>query len=124
MTPQTLMTTTPPAPTPAPVETDAPAPETAELETGTAAAGEPDAETAAEAAAALGIRGAQLSDEETAAVVAVLARLAATEPVSTDAGGTGPTDRAIQRRHRLQLDQHGLWGRPGPSSWQAAGGIG
>ena len=78
----------------------------------------------AEAAAAVGIRGSQLTDDETAAVVAVLARLAAAEPVNSDAGGTGPTDRTIQRRHRLQLDQHGLWGRPGPSSWQAAGGMG
>lgn len=74
-------------------------------------------------AAALGIRGCQLSDPETAAIVAVLARLAAAEPVSSDAGGTGPADRTMQRHHRMLLDQHGIWGRPGPSSWQAAGGM-
>lgn len=116
MTLQTMMTTTPAA-----------EPQTAELEAAdvqatTAAEGEAD--SPAETAAAVDIRGAQLSDAETAAVVAVLARLATAEPVSSDAGSTGPTDRAVQRRHRLQLDQHGLWGRPGPSSWQAAGGIG
>lgn len=75
-----------------------------------------------DAEAALGIRGCQLDEDETAAVVAVMARLAASEPVSSDAGSTGPSDRTLQRRHRLHLDQHGLWGRPGPSSWQAAGG--
>ncbi|NLS09127.1 hypothetical protein HGQ17_03725 [Nesterenkonia sp. MY13] len=71
----------------------------------------------------LQIRGPELSPEETAAVVAVLGRLAATEPVHTDAGGTGPLNRALQRKHRLDNDQHGLWGRPGSSSWnQASGG--
>lgn len=73
--------------------------------------------------AALGISGAALSEDETAAVVAVLARLASAEPDSSDAGGTGPADRTLQRRHRLQLKQHGLWGRPGPDSWQMAGGL-
>lgn len=100
MTRQTMMTTTP----------------TTEADT--------EAEADTQTAAAVDIRGVQLSDDETAAVVAVLARIAAAEPVSSDAGGTGPTDRAIRRRHQLQLDQHGLWGRPGPSSWQAAGGMG
>lgn len=73
--------------------------------------------------AALNIRGAQLSEQETAAVVAVLARLAAAEPVSSDAGGTGPADRTMQRHQRMHLDAHGIWGRPGPSSWHAAGGM-
>ena len=89
----------------------------------TAAPTQDAAATEAAAETALGISGCQLTDDETAAVVAVLARLAAAEPVNSDAGGTGPSDRALQRRHRLQLDQHGLWGRPGPSSWQAAGGM-
>ncbi|GAA4841099.1 hypothetical protein [Garicola koreensis] len=119
-----MMTTTPTAA--AQTDPQAPLEAAAQLQTAEPQAAELEADTAAdtEAAAAVGIRGAQLSDDETAAVVAVLARLAAAEPVSSDAGGTGPTDRAVQRRHRLQLDQHGLWGRPGPSSWQAAGGFG
>ena len=75
------------------------------------------------AAADLGVRGAQLSDEEAAALVAVLAQLASAEQVINDAGGTGPADRTLQRKHRLDSDQHGLWGRPGRSSWnQATGG--
>lgn len=81
------------------------------------------AATADQESAALDMTGCELTDEETTAVVAVLARLAAVEPVGSDAGGTGPADRTLQRRHRLQLDQHGLWGRPGPSSWQTAGGM-
>lgn len=72
----------------------------------------------------LSMRGAQLTDEESAALVAVLGQLASVEPATNDAGGTGPTDRTLQRRHRLDSDQHGLWGRPGASSWkQATGGI-
>lgn len=86
----------------------------------TSADAEPSADLQA-AAAALEIRGCLLDDQETAAVVAVLARLAAAEPVSSDAGGTGPADRTIQRHQRMLLDQHGIWGRPG--SWIAAGGM-
>ncbi|GFZ77335.1 hypothetical protein [Nesterenkonia alkaliphila] len=73
----------------------------------------------------LPVHGAELTAEETAAVVAVLGTLASAEPQSNDdAGGTGPADRTVQRRHRLQDSQHGLWGRPGPTSWyQAAGGM-
>lgn len=73
-------------------------------------------------AAALDIRGCLLDDQETAAVVAVLARLAAAEPVNSDAGATGPADRTMQRHQRMLLDQHGIWGRPG--SWRAAGAGG
>ncbi|WP_150462271.1 acyl-CoA carboxylase subunit epsilon [Nesterenkonia ebinurensis] len=73
----------------------------------------------------LPVRGAELTEEETAAVVAVLATLAAGETANNDdAGSTGPVDRTIQRKHRLQGSQHGLWGRPGPTSWyQATGGL-
>lgn len=81
------------------------------------------AEAAAEEQPAVSARGVVLTDEETAALIAVLGRLAGTEPHGSDAGGTGPTDRAVQRRHRLQEDQHGLWGRPGHGSWVAAGGF-
>ncbi len=73
----------------------------------------------------LDIRGPELSTEETAAVVAVIARLASADGGGDDdAGTTGPTDRTTQRRHRLHANAHGLWGRPGPGSWtQAAGGL-
>ncbi|WP_157983872.1 hypothetical protein [Nesterenkonia muleiensis] len=72
----------------------------------------------------LGVRGTELSEEESAALVAVLAQLASAEPAGNDAGGTGPADRTLQRKHRLDSDQHGLWGRPGPASWkQATGGL-
>lgn len=72
----------------------------------------------------LGVRGAPLTDDESAALVAVLAQLASADTVIDDSGGTGPTDRALQRKHRLHSDQHGLWGRPGASSWgQATGGL-
>lgn len=81
---------------------------------------EPDTD-AQEMAAALGVRGCLLDDQETAALVAVLARLAAAEPVSSDAGSTGPADRTMQRHKHMLLDQHGIWGRPG--SWRATGGM-
>ncbi|NDK31420.1 hypothetical protein [Nesterenkonia haasae] len=72
----------------------------------------------------LPIDGVELSEEELAAVVAVLATLASSEPHFTDAGGTGPWDRTLQRKHRLDQDQHGLWGRPGAASWNhATGGL-
>ncbi|TLP93425.1 acyl-CoA carboxylase subunit epsilon [Nesterenkonia salmonea] len=72
----------------------------------------------------LPIDGVELLEEEMAAVVAVLATLASSEPHFSDAGGTGPWDRRLQRKHRLAQDQHGLWGRPGPASWnQASGGM-
>ncbi|RJN31749.1 acyl-CoA carboxylase subunit epsilon [Nesterenkonia natronophila] len=71
----------------------------------------------------LPLQGVELTEEELAAVVAVLATLASSPSDATDAGGTGPADRALQRKHRLAQDQHGLWGRPGPASWnQATGG--
>lgn len=68
-------------------------------------------------------RGADLTDEETAALIAVLGRLAQYAGEDSDAGGTGPADRTLQRRHRLHMNQHGLWGRPGPASWMTAGGV-
>lgn len=87
----------------------------------TSADAEPAAEDIEAIDAALDIRGCLLDDQETAAVVAVLARLAAAEPVNSDAGGTGPADRTMQRHQRMLLDQHGIWGQPG--SWLAAGGM-
>lgn len=73
----------------------------------------------------LPVHGAELNTEEAAALVAVLAKLSAAEPeTNEDAGSTGPADRTVQRRHRLQASRHGLWGRPGPTSWyRAAGGT-
>ena len=73
---------------------------------------------------ALPVRGVDLEETELAALLAVLATAASAATDSTDAGGTGPADRALQRRHRLDQDQHGLWGRPGRGSWNhATGGL-
>lgn len=67
----------------------------------------------------LQVGGTPLSTEELAAVTAVIGRLATAEPVEDDgAGSTGPRDRTLQRRRHL-----GLWGRPGPDSWQHAAGL-
>ncbi|GAA1809772.1 hypothetical protein [Nesterenkonia flava] len=84
--------------------------------------------TPAESAAAaesspLRMRGADLSAEEVAAVVAVISRLAAqAEEQDDDAGTTGPRDRASLRHQRMTQNHHGLWGRPGTSSWRMASG--
>ncbi|WP_146341033.1 hypothetical protein [Nesterenkonia sp. NBAIMH1] len=70
----------------------------------------------------LSITGAQLSYEETAAVVSVIASLAgADSDENGDAGQTGPRDRRLQRRRSLTFSRIGLWGRPGPESWRSAG---
>lgn len=72
----------------------------------------------------LSMAGAELSEEEAAAVVTVISRLAAAETQDNDAGSTGPADRTVQRRHGLERSAHGLWGRPGTDSWKrAAGGL-
>ncbi|MCT1607347.1 hypothetical protein M3B43_08410 [Nesterenkonia massiliensis] len=74
----------------------------------------------------LDIVGTELTAEETAAVVAVITQLRAAQAARTDddAGAAGPSDRTLQRHRRLAQDHHGLWGRPGGSSWRlAAGGL-
>lgn len=69
--------------------------------------------------ARLEVAGARLDEDELAALTALIGRLASAEPESGDgAGTTGPHDRTLQRRRRL-----GLWGRPGPDSWQHAAGL-
>lgn len=86
-----------------------------------------DAGAAVEAAAAadaeeaplLRLSGTPLTEEEQAAVAAVVGRLAGAEPTDeTDHGYTGPRDRTLERRRRL-----GLWPRPGVGSWIQAGGL-
>ena len=72
----------------------------------------------------LTVSGAELTEEELAAVSAVVGKLAATGPLQdNDAGGTGPRDRRMQRRRSLSVNRLGLWGRPGPDSWKSAGGL-
>lgn len=67
----------------------------------------------------LEISGARLDEDELAALTAMIGQLASAEPVAGDGAGTpGPWDRTLQRRRRL-----GLWGRPGPDSWQHAAGL-
>ncbi|GAA3284149.1 hypothetical protein [Nesterenkonia halobia] len=82
-----------------------------------AAAAETETET--EEAPLLRIDGTPLTEEEQAAVAAVVGRLAGAEPaVGTDHGRAGPRDRTLERRRRL-----GLWPRPGTDSWLQAGGL-
>ncbi len=72
----------------------------------------------------LEITGAELTEEELAAVAAVVGKLASAEPQQNhDAGSTGPRDRRLQRRRSLSFNRLGLWGRPGPDSWKNAGGL-
>ncbi|GAB3841521.1 hypothetical protein [Nesterenkonia populi] len=72
----------------------------------------------------LSMRGAELSAEETAAVVTVISALAgAKSGEHDDAGQTGPRDRRLQRRRSLTFSRIGLWGRPGTDSWKNAGGL-
>ncbi|EXF26220.1 hypothetical protein BG28_01335 [Nesterenkonia sp. AN1] len=67
----------------------------------------------------LQLAGGSLTDEELAAVTAVLGTLAGSSGVEhSGAGSAGPSDRTLQRRRRL-----GLWGRPGPDSWKHAAGL-
>lgn len=67
----------------------------------------------------LQLAGGSLTDEELAAVTAVLGTLVgSSEAEHTGAGSAGPSDRTLQRRRRL-----GLWGRPGPDSWKHAAGL-
>ncbi|WP_345476300.1 hypothetical protein [Nesterenkonia rhizosphaerae] len=92
--------------------------------TGTALSESPEQVTAD--AAVLDIVGTELTAEETAAVVAVITQLRAAQAARADddAGAAGPSDRTLQRHRRLAQDHHGLWGRPGGSSWRlAAGGL-
>ncbi|MBO0594120.1 hypothetical protein I2485_02750 [Nesterenkonia sp. E16_7] len=83
-----------------------------------------DAESDAEdltdpAGSDLQLAGGSLTDEELAAVTAVLGTLAGSPEVEHNgAGSAGPSDRTLQRRRRL-----GLWGRPGPDSWKHAAGL-
>ncbi|WP_010523954.1 acyl-CoA carboxylase epsilon subunit [Nesterenkonia sp. F] len=73
----------------------------------------------AEEAPLLRVTGTPLTEEEQAAVAAVVGRLAGAEPAAeTDHGRTGPRDRTLERRRRL-----GLWPRPGLGSWLQAGGL-
>lgn len=75
--------------------------------------------TEAEEGSDLQLAGGSLTEEELAAVTALLGTLAgAAETQDTGAGSTGPKDRTLQRRRRL-----GLWGRPGPDSWRHAAGL-
>lgn len=84
-----------------------------------AGAAEAAAEAEAEEAPLLRIGGTPLTEEEQAAVAAVVGRLAGAEPtVETDHGRAGPRDRTLERRRRL-----GLWPRPGTDSWLQAGGL-
>ncbi|MDO5493131.1 MAG: hypothetical protein Q4F53_05905 [Nesterenkonia sp.] len=63
--------------------------------------------------------GTRLSDDELAAVLAVIGRLAGSEPVNDRGQGTaGPTNRARYRRRRL-----GLHERHGADAWQFAAGV-
>ena len=72
----------------------------------------------------LTVSGAELTEEELAAVSAVVGKLAAAGPLQdNDAGSTGPRDRRLQRRRSLSFNRLGLWGRPGPDSWKSAGGL-
>ena len=67
----------------------------------------------------LQMAGGTLSDEELAAVTALLGTLAGASGTDGNGAGTaGPSDRTLQRRRRL-----GLWGRPGPGSWKHAAGL-
>lgn len=81
-----------------------------------------DTTQATEDGTALTFRGSELTAEETAAVVAVLSRLAQQEPETHGAGSTGPLDRSSQRMQRLAQNHHGQWGRPGADAWRAAAG--
>lgn len=68
---------------------------------------------------ALGIRGTELTEDEFAALLAVVGRLAGAEPVKDRGQGTaGPTNRARYRRRRL-----GLHERHGADAWQFAAGV-
>ena len=85
---------------------------------------DPDTELDTEAetdtdAADLQMAGGTLTDEELAAVTALLGTLAGDSGADGNGAGTaGPSDRTLQRRRRL-----GLWGRPGPDSWKHAAGL-
>ncbi|GAB3179972.1 hypothetical protein GCM10027060_08740 [Nesterenkonia halophila] len=86
---------------------------------GSTGAGAAGADAEAEEAPLLRIDGTPLTEEEQAAVAAVVGRLAGAEPaVETDHGRAGPRDRTLERRRRL-----GLWPRPGTDSWLQAGGL-
>ncbi|MGJ9372908.1 acyl-CoA carboxylase epsilon subunit [Nesterenkonia sp. CF4.4] len=98
-----------------------------DLEQGSEAGSDSDFDAEAEAeqdpeaadGADLQMAGGTLSDEELAAVTALLGTLAgASGTEGNGAGSAGPTDRTLQRRRRL-----GLWGRPGPDSWKHAAGL-
>ncbi|WP_258933866.1 hypothetical protein [Nesterenkonia pannonica] len=70
----------------------------------------------------LSITGAQLSYEETAAVVSVIASLAgADSDENGDAYQTGPRDRRLQRRRSLTFSRIGLWGARAQSPGEAQG---
>lgn len=81
---------------------------------------EPDGEAEPDTDAAdLQMAGGTLTDEELAAVTALLGTLAGDSGADGNGAGTaGPSDRTLQRRRRL-----GLWGRPGPDSWKHAAGL-
>lgn len=70
-------------------------------------------------AADLVLGGTELSDDELAALLAVIGRLAGSDAVNDRGQGTaGPTNRARYRRRRL-----GLHERHGADAWQFAAGV-
>lgn len=72
-----------------------------------------------DAAADLVLGGTELSDDELAALLAVIGRLAGSDAVNDRGQGTaGPTNRARYRRRRL-----GLHERHGADAWQFAAGV-
>ncbi|MDR8019887.1 acyl-CoA carboxylase epsilon subunit [Nesterenkonia aerolata] len=72
-----------------------------------------------ETSTTLPLRGTELSDDELAALLAVIGRLAGSEAVKDRGQGTaGPTNRARYRRRRL-----GLHERHGADAWQFAAGV-